>query len=249
MFYSLTSREQIVQYLPPGGTAAEIGVAQGDFAAVLLAATSPRELHLIDPWSHLETETLGGFETLKQLANDPNAHATPPPANSAGDAQFQAVTRRFASEPRVRLHRQYSYRLAQTFSDAFFDYVYLDGNHTYEFVLRDLLDFAPKVKPDGLILGHDFFRDEFADRENYGVIPAVQTFLRRSGYQFLALTCEPFSSFVLAKEVRGFAASFLERLLNSNTPLVRLPVSLSFNYHDQHFRLSNGMVRRIPTFG
>lgn len=131
-------------------------------------------------------------------------------------------------------------------SDRYF--LYLDGNHTYEFVLRDLLDYAPKVKPDGLILGHDFFHDAFADRENYGVIPAVQTFLRRSGWQFLALTAEPFSTYVLSRQAVGYAGGFLQRLLASPTPLLRLPTTLAFHYRDHHQPLSPTQTRRIPSF-
>jgi len=72
------------------------------------------------------------------------------------------------------IHRQYSYKAAATFPDGFFDFLYLDSNHTYEFVLSDLLDIAPKVKPDGLILGHDYFHDGFADRLLSSPIPLLR---------------------------------------------------------------------------
>ena len=60
------------------------------------------------------------------------------PFNAAGDVQYEAIARRFAGDPRVSLHRQYSYKAAAGFGPDRFDFVYLDGNHHYEFVLRDL---------------------------------------------------------------------------------------------------------------
>ena len=60
-------------------------------------------------------------------------------------------------------------RAAASFADGYFDFVYLDGNHHYEFVLQDLQDFAAKLKPGGLLFGHDFFEDAFARDEHYGV--------------------------------------------------------------------------------
>jgi hypothetical protein len=248
MLFTLTNRESLVQFLPNGGTGAEIGVARGDFAKVLLDHAAPRELHLIDPWSHLESDDLAGGAILARVARDPGAHLVPPAENRLGDEQFRGVVERFSSDLRVRLHRQFSYKIAPVFPDSFFDFIYIDGNHTYEFVLRDLLDFAPKVKADGLIMGHDFFHNDFAERENYGVMPAVQTFLRRRGYQFVALTCELFSSYVIAKDLRGFAAGFVDNLLHSNVGLIRLPSELAFFYRDELRTLRDGRDRRIPAF-
>lgn len=40
--------------------------------------------------------------------------------------------------------------------DDYFDFVYLDGDHTYEWVMKDLVRFYPKIKDGGLFGGHDF---------------------------------------------------------------------------------------------
>jgi hypothetical protein len=246
MYYALTERENLVAHLPPGGVAAEIGVAQGDFAAVLLEKAKPSKLHLIDPWSHLESDLLGGAALLDG-AKGGNGLA-PPPENAEGDKQFAAIRARFAAEPRVALHRHYSYRVVPTFADRQFDFVYIDGNHTYEFVLRDLRDCAAKVKEDGLILGHDFFEDAFAAEQNYAVIDAVNAFVKRSGWMFVALTWEPFSSYVLARKITGFAERFVRNLLESPVPLIELPAATAFRYADRSFKRKDGTVKRIPGF-
>lgn len=42
------------------------------------------------------------------------------------------------------------------------DFVYIDGNHAYEYVLIDILTWLPKIKKGGLIGGHDFNDKEVA---------------------------------------------------------------------------------------
>jgi len=42
------------------------------------------------------------------------------------------------------------------FKDESFDFIYIDGIHQYENVLRDIKNYLPKVKKGGVIGGHDF---------------------------------------------------------------------------------------------
>lgn len=45
---------------------------------------------------------------------------------------------------------------AALFADKSVDFVFIDANHTYEFVKADVLAWLPKVKPGGIIAGHDY---------------------------------------------------------------------------------------------
>jgi SAM-dependent methyltransferase len=49
-----------------------------------------------------------------------------------------------------------SVRAARTFVDGSLDFVFLDGNHTYESVTEDLSVWWPKIKPGGFLGGHDY---------------------------------------------------------------------------------------------
>lgn len=42
------------------------------------------------------------------------------------------------------------------FDDRSLDLVFIDGDHSYEAVRRDILQFAPKVKGGGVLSGHDY---------------------------------------------------------------------------------------------
>ena len=39
------------------------------------------------------------------------------------------------------------------------DFAYIDGNHSYESVKQDIQNYFPKIKPGGILGGHDFFAD------------------------------------------------------------------------------------------
>lgn len=252
MYYVLTGREALPQYFPKDAVGAEVGVAQGDYSAVVLQAAQPRELHLIDPWSHLESgsDPLSATELLDQVeqARALGEEFAAPPVNSEGDKEYARIVARFEGDRRVCLHRQYSYKAAASFEDGFFDFVYLDGNHHYEFVLKDLQDFAAKLKPGGLLFGHDFFEDAFAREEHYGVAEAVNTFLKRSDFRFFMLTSEQFSTFCLARRLDGFAGEFLRNVLESTIEMIELPDGFASSYRDKNYQRRDGSLKRIPSF-
>ena len=55
------------------------------------------------------------------------------------DRVYGAVQQRFEGAGDVTIHRGTSADVLATFSDGFFDWVYIDGNHDYTYVLADLL--------------------------------------------------------------------------------------------------------------
>jgi SAM-dependent methyltransferase len=250
VYYALTSREELLRIFPKGAVGAEIGVAEGTFSAAILEAAEPGQLHLIDPWSFLETgpDLLRGRGHLAEVDRAGAGKFGAPASVPEGDGKYAEVVARFEGEPRVHIHRQYSYKTAGSFPDQFFDFVYIDGDHHYEFVLRDLEDFAAKLKPGGLMFGHDFFEDAFARQEHYGVVDAVNAFLKRSDFRFLMLTAEPFSTFCLARRLDGFAAAFLRNALESDLQMIEIPDALASNYRDKSYRRRDGSLKRIPSF-
>jgi Methyltransferase domain len=74
---------------------------------------------------------------------------------------------------RMTVMREDTVAAATTFADGSIDFLYIDANHSYESVLRDLAAWYPKVKTGGLIAGDDWC---FPDHGELGVRGAVQDF-------------------------------------------------------------------------
>jgi len=55
------------------------------------------------------------------------------------------------------------------------DFVYIDANHAYEYVIKDIELYWPKIKKGGVLGGHDFYNG-FCDNHD-GVIKAVIEFV------------------------------------------------------------------------
>jgi len=79
--------------------------------------------------------------------------------------------------------------LALPFPDASFDWIYVDGNHLYEYVRADLERYDPKVKPGGLIAGDDYGVRGWWDD---GVTRAVDEFVEARGYEVVSLEANQF---------------------------------------------------------
>jgi predicted O-methyltransferase YrrM len=62
-----------------------------------------------------------------------------------------------------------SAKSADNFKDGSLKFVFIDAEHTYEAVKRDITAWLPKVKPGGILSGHDY--------GHVGVTPAVHEVL------------------------------------------------------------------------
>jgi Methyltransferase domain len=69
---------------------------------------------------------------------------------------------------------------ARSIPDSFLDWAYLDTSHSYEDTLAELNALAPKIKPDGLILGDDWHIDP--EHRHRGVMLAVNDFIRQTEF-------------------------------------------------------------------
>jgi hypothetical protein len=202
-----TTRTNLLQFLPHGGEVAEIGVANGDFSQEILAHTAPARLHLIDPWEH---------QDRADYTRDRNNVS-----EGEQNDRFNAVRARFRAQIDggiVKVHRDYSADAAIFFGDGQLDWVYVDGMHTAEAAYDDLTTYAPKIKADGFIVGHDYTNHSQAQKWNFGVVAAVNKFVLEFDYAFVALTVEAFPTYLLARSKD--AARRLTDVLIRNVPYV-----------------------------
>jgi len=129
-----------IQFIPKGGVCFEIGVWKGDFSKVILHHGAG-ELHLIDPWkSEAEKYPKRWYGRVDQAKMD---------------TIYESVCKEFAGDERVEIHRLPAADAAAIFSDQYFDWGYVDGNHSYSFVYQDCELYWPKIKPGGYLTGDD----------------------------------------------------------------------------------------------
>lgn len=185
-------RATLLEILPRLSVGAEIGVHRGDFSAEILKIVAPSRLHLVDPWKHFDTPAYkhawyGGGASGGQ---------------SEMDERYATVLVRFRSEidaGQVLVHRRFSNDFGLDLPADHLDWVYIDGDHTYEFVTRDLELFFGKLKPGGYLLGDDYQNGGWWAG---GVKKAVDEFV--PAYPVDVVTLE-YEQFVLRK--RGAIAS------------------------------------------
>jgi hypothetical protein len=170
-------RDFLLDLLPAGSVGAEIGVHEGDFSRRILRLARPRRLHLIDPWRYESAETHAQSLYGGRLGGD----------QARMDARYAAVLRRFRREVasgQVDVRRQRSDEACAAFEDDSLDWVYIDGDHRYEQVLRDLELYSRTVKPGGLLTG-----DDYGDGGWWGdgVRRAVDGFLARGAHDVVQI--------------------------------------------------------------
>ena len=151
ILHLITSRNKIINNKNLIGC--EIGVYKGNYSNQILNHFYRKgfslQLTLIDPWKIDEDFKEYGEEILE-------------------DAYHEVVSK-FKNKKNVEIFREDSISASKRFKNSSIDFVYIDGNHDYEFVLKDLETWFTKVKPGGIIFGDDYLRP-------YGVSKAVNEF-------------------------------------------------------------------------
>lgn len=80
---------------------------------------------------------------------------------------------------RVTLKEGDSAQLLKEFPDEFFDWIYIDGDHSYEGVKADIESAKQKVKRGGYLVFNDFAHIVWASYSTFGVHCAVTEFLKK----------------------------------------------------------------------
>ena len=138
-------RQEMLGLMPVGSRCAEIGVWNGGFSKEILNITAPTELVLIDPWDLLAQRDEGEWNH--------KAHQDA----QVMEGMFNNVTAQYGERDDVNIRKGFSADILSSYPDNYFDWVYIDGNHQYEFVRSDVEISFHKVRAGGIIAGDDFF--------------------------------------------------------------------------------------------
>ena len=158
------SRMFLLNKMPANAVCAEIGSWKGDFSQTILKETNPKKVYLVDPYAYVadyEGAWYGGTQGSQAMM----------------DEIHQSVAERFATEikdDKLEIIRNNSEDGFKDFENHTFDWVYIDGNHLYEFVKKDLYSSWDKVKIGGFLTGDDYGLEGWWDN---GVTKAVDEFI------------------------------------------------------------------------
>ena len=166
----------ISKYVDNPKSILEIGTHQGEFSIKLLDNFKPNKLILVDPWKY-ETDYIyqnswyGGSEM----------HII---GQAKQDNYYEKVKNIFNEEIKNNIVEIWKMNSDEAFkkNKIKFDFIYIDGNHLYEFVLKDILNSINCLNKNGIIVCDDFnSKGWWGD----GVTKAVNEIVEKKKLKFL----------------------------------------------------------------
>lgn len=143
----------------------EVGVDKGEYSEVLCKANPDLELYGVDPY------------VLTAYEKEINPKEAGIYGHQGGfDSNFSIATERMAPHKNYTLVRSYSLDALCQFEDNSLDFVYIDANHDFPNFINDLHQWLKKVKPGGIMSGHDYAN--FSFRKHNHVKRALDAYAR-----------------------------------------------------------------------
>ena len=174
--------------LIPSGKGVEIGVFKGEFSKHILNKWEGT-LYMVDVWRPLGNEYEDDSNHKDHL-----------------DDYQETMENIKGFEDRGIMVRATSEVAVDMFQDESLDYIFIDANHAYDFVVEDINLWFPKLKKGGMFSGHDYINMDWYNDSNFapngkdkyiytsrldgtpiyngvfGVNPAVDEFCDKNGY-------------------------------------------------------------------
>lgn len=161
---------EILNRIPQGAKGVEIGVFAGDLSRELLKADPDLSLIMVDSWE-------GDGQAYTGASGDWHAEL---PQVAQDDFMSRTKKRVAFANGRAQIIRKRSTDALSDVPDRSLDFVFIDADHSYEGCKADIEGWSRKVKPGGLLGGHDYQNTEF---EGFGVTRAVDEFVAQSALQ------------------------------------------------------------------
>lgn len=157
---------EILSRLGKNPRGAELGVFKGSLSRRLLVR---KDLHLlmVDSW--------GAYRDTYAPSGD--YHSDPNASNHEEAFALATAITDFAADRR-EITRADTLDAAKSVADGSLDFVFVDADHSYEGCKSDIAAWLSKLKPGGLMCGHDFEHPQYPQ---WGVAQAVKEFCAATG--------------------------------------------------------------------
>jgi len=179
----LPNRYVMLDKIPKNGIGIELGVLGGDYSKHLLKRTTPSKLYLVDTFCADDWANTNRFKSKNHEDFIKNEFA------------------KELSNNKVEMLKGLSWELLETFPNNYFDWIYIDADHTYKSVKKDLSIALDKIKETGLIIMNDYISYDKYTKEDYGVIQATNEFCVNNNWEIIYMALHPdmFNDVVLRK--------------------------------------------------
>jgi hypothetical protein len=154
------------------------------------------------------------------------------------DSQYEYFKNLVSNKPFVQIIRDYTFNAVEAFPDNYFDFVYIDADHSEEGCYKDIIDWYPKVKPGRFLVGHDY-------RRKFGVMNAVNRFLVEQGLEMFFL---PPSTWGLIKplgEAQGLNVANSKVVYNKNMNMAQNLYKTAGAYHWDWYASKQRYIRHV----
>lgn len=142
-------RKRLIQCFAEWGLerGAEIGVDRGSFSEYMFQQIPNLSLLCVDQWR-------------KKLR---------------GDSRYASSVQRL-EQYGANIIRNTSMRAVVDVPIESLDFVYIDADHTFDFVMQDIIEWSKRVRIGGIVSGHDYYRFRGA-----GVVASVDAYTQAHG--------------------------------------------------------------------
>ena len=134
---------------------AEIGVERGSYSEILCKHNPNLKLYCVDSWQQYDEYR----DTLNQFSLE---------------GYYEETKKRLAPY-NCELIKKYSMDAVKDFENNSLDFVYIDGNHHFDYVAQDIINWAKIVRPGGIVSGHDYRKDK-NERIPFHIIQATHAY-------------------------------------------------------------------------
>ena len=124
----------------------EVGVHRCKFTKQLAVRAPNTEIIAIDAWT-----VYPGYKEYEETTLEGEYYLE-------GEVQRDAI-QRAAPFANVKVVKAWSPEYSKEFEDESLDFVFIDANHWYEYVVADIAAWSKKVRTGGLVIGHDYGTD------------------------------------------------------------------------------------------
>lgn len=165
----------------------ELGVLYGGYAQHIFNQ-NPKQLYLVDLWN-------GSMPCGDDDGNDLKWYDQ--------EYCYNEIKRKFANEKNVFIKQQDSISFLTECKDDFFDFIYIDTLHHYDYTFKELELSYLKCKNGGFICGHDFDMnlEKAKTVYNFSVDKAVYHFCYKYDQKIFGIAMDGCTSFIIKKSV------------------------------------------------